>query len=385
MKDYFLLFFFFFITFSGSAQVLVGKKVPQIDVDLWVENPNYQSASLEGKAIVLDFWFTSCAPCVYTIPHLNELSEKYAGEKLAFVAVTFEEEKKIAPFLRKKKLLAQIASDVSHKIIDDFGVQMYPTTFLIDEKGILRWVGYPSNLTAEMLEAVIQEGTVPSRATPSLSNVQLSAESFPKDIYQIEVKRNDYMDSGARGFQRDGKELNIVNSTLKDILADLLDISKPRVYVLDSSRYDVRFKTPEGFPHHRFSEIVGSSLLEEMKYSKRTQTKMVNGYELQLQDGDLFISNAIDTTKIYSGHATSETSGHWRGSGVGIDVLIRELENCFNVLIANGTKLNGYFELSFPIGSFDQARKELQEVYGLEIGSAEFEIEEIHIVDKSTE
>src|SRR5690606_31042019 len=132
----------------------------------------------------LDFWFTSCAPCVYTIPHLNKLSEEYTSEKLAFVAVTFEEEKKVLPFLRKKKLLAQIASDVSHKLIDDFGVQLYPTTFLIDENGILRWVGYPSNLTAEMLEEVLQEERGPTKTIPSLSHLELPAESFTKDIYQ---------------------------------------------------------------------------------------------------------------------------------------------------------------------------------------------------------
>lgn len=385
MKDYFLLSVFCFIAYSVPAQVLVGTKAPQFEVDLWVENPNYQTASLEGKALVLDFWFTSCAPCVYTIPHLNELSEKYAGENLAFVAVTFEEEKKILPFLHKKKLLAQVASDVSHKIIDDFGVQLYPTTFLIDEKGILRWVGYPSNLTAEMIQEVLHEGSMPSGTIPSISQIEWSAESFPRDIYQIDVKRNDYMDRAARGFQRDGKELTIVNSTLKDILADLLQISRPRVSILDSNRYDVRFKIPEGFPHHRFSEIVASSLLEEMKYSKEIQTKMAKGYELQLRDSDLFISNAIDTTQAYTGHATSEISGRWKGSGVGIELLINELENRFNVLIANGTQLNGYFELSFPIGSFDQARKELLENYGLEMVSAEFEVEEIAIVNKSTE
>lgn len=381
MKNYFLLFSFFFIAFGVPAQVLVGEKVPQIDVDLWVENPSYQTSSLEGKAIVLDFWFTSCAPCVYTIPHLNELSEEYTSEKLAFVAVTFEEEKKVLPFLRKKKLLAQIASDVSHKLIDDFGVQLYPTTFLIDENGILRWVGYPSNLTAEMLEEVLQEETGPTKTIPSLSHLELPAESFTKDIYPIEVERNDYMDEGSRGFQRDGRELNIVNSPLKDILVKLLEVSKPRVSILDSNRYDVRFRIPEGFPHHRFSEIVASSLLEEMKFSKKTRSKMVKGYELQLLDDDLFISNAIDTTKTYIGYATSETSGRWKGAGVGIDVLIKELENRFNVLITNGTKLNGYFELSFPIGSFDQARKELLEIYGLRMVDAEFEIEEIIIVN----
>lgn len=232
-----------------------------------------------------------------------------------------------------------------------------------------------------MLEEVLQEETGPTKTIPSLPHLELPSESFTEDIYPIEVERNDYMDEGSRGFQRDGRELNIVNSPLKDILAKLLEVSKPRVSILDSNRYDVRFRIPEGFPYHRFSEIVVSSLLEEMKFSKKTRPKMVKGYELQLLDDDLFISNAIDTTKTYIGYATSETSGRWKGAGVGLDVLIKELENRFNVLITNGTKLNGYFELSFPIGSFDQARKELLEIYGLRMVDAEFEIEEIIIVN----
>jgi len=55
------------------AQVEVGEIAPVISVEKWVDNPDYEFRKIKNKAVVLDFWFTACAPCVYTIPHLNEL------------------------------------------------------------------------------------------------------------------------------------------------------------------------------------------------------------------------------------------------------------------------------------------------------------------------
>jgi thiol-disulfide isomerase/thioredoxin len=37
------------------------------------------SRSLQGKVVVLDFWESSCGPCVAAVPGLEKLKEKYAG------------------------------------------------------------------------------------------------------------------------------------------------------------------------------------------------------------------------------------------------------------------------------------------------------------------
>ena len=65
-----------------SQENLVGKPAPKIEIEQWIypkiQVANWQSgqvpADLSGKTIVLDFWFTRCAPCVASIPELNHMA-----------------------------------------------------------------------------------------------------------------------------------------------------------------------------------------------------------------------------------------------------------------------------------------------------------------------
>jgi thiol-disulfide isomerase/thioredoxin len=85
MKNIVVILGLTYLSISGFSQEnLVGKKAPRIDVNKWVY-PKIQvadwqnkpvSKDLRGKVIVLDFWFTKCAPCVASIPELNHLAEK---------------------------------------------------------------------------------------------------------------------------------------------------------------------------------------------------------------------------------------------------------------------------------------------------------------------
>ncbi len=76
-----VIIIFLNVTPSLIAQVLIGEPAPEITVDTWVSNPSYAFKKIEGKTILLDFWFTHCAPCIYTVPHLNDLSEEYKTKK----------------------------------------------------------------------------------------------------------------------------------------------------------------------------------------------------------------------------------------------------------------------------------------------------------------
>ena len=50
---------------------------PALQVTNWINGETATLASLKGKIVVLDFWATWCGPCLASIPHTNELAEKY--------------------------------------------------------------------------------------------------------------------------------------------------------------------------------------------------------------------------------------------------------------------------------------------------------------------
>ena len=101
------------------------------------------SKALKGKIVMINFWFTSCAPCVAELPGLNRLVHEYQGKNVVFIGFTFEDKKKIRDeFFPQHPFDFKIVSEAGsmEKI---FGVDDYPSTFIVDPSGKVRkaWSG----------------------------------------------------------------------------------------------------------------------------------------------------------------------------------------------------------------------------------------------------
>lgn len=57
----------------------------------------FNTYSLSGKTLYVDFWFTSCAPCIKEIPHLKELYSQFASDtSVVFLGICIESNEKKA-------------------------------------------------------------------------------------------------------------------------------------------------------------------------------------------------------------------------------------------------------------------------------------------------
>jgi uncharacterized protein (TIGR03435 family) len=355
--------------YQGQSQVNVGEHAPAITADVWVKNPNSIFSDYRDKVIVLDFWFTNCAPCLYTMPHLNDLAETYKDNNIAFMAITFEDHQQVLEFLKKKKLLAMVGTDTTHALIDKYGVESYPQTFLIDAGGTVRWEGYPMQLTEKMIDFVLNKKYYPRLEVEN--NVFSSASDATKKTHAIDIKENNYMSAGS-GMMMNNRELSFQNQSLSEILAILLETSQRRILLTDSMKnYDIRFKVPRGMPPGKVKSTVADLIIEELNFEAVKEHKNVDGYTLKVVNDSLFFTNAIDTTKVYFGKSTNTYKTYWQGTGLSISDLVIELENRFGVYVFDDTLLNGYFEFKFSIGNFAEAAKDLADNYGLELISEE--------------
>jgi peroxiredoxin len=88
---------------------------------------------LKGKVVVLNFWFTECQPCIAEMPELNKIAAKYKNNKVAFIAVTFDDRDKLNKFFKKHQFDYRIVSDLA--IIKDYKVNSFPLHLIIDQKG----------------------------------------------------------------------------------------------------------------------------------------------------------------------------------------------------------------------------------------------------------
>ncbi len=122
-----------------------------------------------GKVVLLDFWFTSCPPCIATIPHLQILKSKYGPYGLEIIGIANEraglsfqaQAERVNAFARLRnidyQLLMSGGSDCP--VVRQFNVTHFPTLVLLDESGRIqrRFVGEPSQRSLEELEWEIQK------------------------------------------------------------------------------------------------------------------------------------------------------------------------------------------------------------------------------------
>ena len=122
-----------------------------------MEGGDIKLSDLNGKVVVLNFWFIKCAPCVMEMPDLNEVVSKYDPEEVVFVGITFDKRELVQQFLDSKDFDYVIAPD-AYDTISRYGVQSFPTNMVIDQKGqiILKEIGYRTNMKEVLTSAINQ-------------------------------------------------------------------------------------------------------------------------------------------------------------------------------------------------------------------------------------
>lgn len=95
--------------------------------------------NLKGKVIVLNFWFTQCAPCVAEFPELNQLKQKYKSQPVVFFAITWNNIETINKFLLNHKLDFTIIPN-GKLVIDKFKIPHYPYNIVINKNGEIEYI-----------------------------------------------------------------------------------------------------------------------------------------------------------------------------------------------------------------------------------------------------
>jgi len=111
-----------------------------------------------GSVVILDFWATWCKPCTTTFPGLHALYESYAQRGVVLLVVSLDKSEQRA---RDELVESGFPTDnilwgsleEARGVKQLYGVGGIPRTFLIDRAGYIRFSGYPTRVTAELLEA----------------------------------------------------------------------------------------------------------------------------------------------------------------------------------------------------------------------------------------
>lgn len=110
-----------------------GKKFP----DLTVEQLNGEKLSfneLIGKTILVNWWQTTCAPCIAEMPGFNKLVEQYEeSSNVVFIAIAHNKKEEVTCFLENQEFnyIQTLANEEAVKLFEE----SYPLNLIIDSDG----------------------------------------------------------------------------------------------------------------------------------------------------------------------------------------------------------------------------------------------------------
>jgi thiol-disulfide isomerase/thioredoxin len=96
-----------------------------------------QLSSFRGKAVVLDFWASWCAPCRTEIPWFIAFQKEYGPRGLQIIGVSMDDEGRdaIASFVRRMGIDYLVLLGDSKVISPYGGLEVLPTTYYIAPDG----------------------------------------------------------------------------------------------------------------------------------------------------------------------------------------------------------------------------------------------------------
>ncbi len=119
-----------------------------------------------GKVVLINFWASWCPPCIEEIPELKALNRHFKNpdssrHEFEVILVNVGEEKnKVSRFSRAAKIQLPVLLDPDNQAFDDWGINILPTSFLVDHTGKVRYIvrgnpGWAQRKTLKIIEQLL--------------------------------------------------------------------------------------------------------------------------------------------------------------------------------------------------------------------------------------
>lgn len=152
---------------------VLGPMPPLAGATAWLQSRPLASADLRGKVVLVEFWTFGCVNCQRAMPSVRGWAKRYRDEGLVVVGVhapefAFERDRNnVERAIRRMDLDFAVAMDNDFSIWKAWNNQYWPTLYLVDAQGRVRWRHIGEGAYEETEQAIRQLLAEARRATPS--------------------------------------------------------------------------------------------------------------------------------------------------------------------------------------------------------------------------
>jgi thiol-disulfide isomerase/thioredoxin len=138
----------------------VGGIAPEITgTDL--DGKSLKLSDYRGKVVVVVFWGSWCGPCMAMVPNEKELWERHKDKPFALFGVNCGDTLEVAKKTATEKGIAwpswYSGEETRGDIAIEYDVQQWPTVYVIDAKGVIRFIDAREKELEKAVESLLAE------------------------------------------------------------------------------------------------------------------------------------------------------------------------------------------------------------------------------------
>ena len=133
----------------GSSAVYKSSEAataPDLATGEWINSDPLKLKDLRGRVVLIEFWTFGCYNCRNTLPFVKSWDDHYREKGLTVIGVhspEFDKERKVENLRREVSSLGiryAVVTDNDYQTWNAYRVEAWPTAFLLDKQGRIRWM-----------------------------------------------------------------------------------------------------------------------------------------------------------------------------------------------------------------------------------------------------
>jgi len=119
---------------------------PELAGGSWINSTPLKLKDLRGRVVLIEFWTFGCYNCRNTLPFVKSWNDRYREKGLTVIGVhspEFDDEKNIDNLRDEVTSLGityPVVTDNDYQTWNAYKVEAWPTIFLLDKQGRIRWM-----------------------------------------------------------------------------------------------------------------------------------------------------------------------------------------------------------------------------------------------------